>query len=83
MSLEYAFLINSCNRVLLLRLFLIFKLVKTVNSLQISFGTIKRFQGKWLCFYILGMDSSVDDLYYSLYSSSVTIPEIVKESPTR
>ena len=30
-----------------------------------------------------GMNSSIDDLYYSLYSSNVTIPEMLKDSPTR
>ncbi|XP_022802556.1 vacuolar protein sorting-associated protein 13D-like isoform X2 [Stylophora pistillata] len=29
------------------------------------------------------IDSSLDDVYYSLYSSSVTIPDMVKDSPTR
>ena len=35
----------------------------------------------WVMFQ--GVDSSIDDLYYSLYSSSVTIPDMLKESPTR
>lgn len=29
------------------------------------------------------VNSSIDDLYYSLYNSNVTIPEMLKESPTR